>query len=80
MFGWGYASDTCVSLFNKEQTEKAVRNYYAECMRIMTENIARACGGPYIDAKLQDIIEPRRSSSAKPGDIISRIRNKLKSG
>ena len=78
MFGWGYAKDLCISLFQKEQEEKAVRNYYAECLRIMTENTAKFGGGSYIEAKLQDILEPKPVDHHTSDDIIDGIRNKLK--
>ena len=29
MFGWGYAKETCISLFQKEQEEKAVMQIMA---------------------------------------------------
>ena len=78
MFGWGYAKDLCITLFQKEQEEQAVRNYYAECLRIMTENTAKFGGGSYIEAKLQDILEPKPVDNRTSDDIIEGIRNKLK--
>ena len=78
MFGWGYAKDLCISLFQKEQEEKAVKIYYAECLRIMTENIAKMGGGSYIEAKLQDILDPKPVDNRTADDIIEGIRNKLK--
>ena len=68
----------CISLFQKEQEEKAVRNYYAECLRIMTENTAKFGGGSYIEAKLQDILEPKPVDNRTSDDIIEGIKNKLK--
>ena len=68
----------CISLFQKEQEEKAVRNYYAECLRIMTENTAKVGGGSYIEAKLQDILDPKPVDNRTADDIIEGIRNKLK--
>ena len=61
--------DFCISLFQKEQEDKAVKIYYAECLRIITENTAKMGGGSYITAKLSDIINP------KPADM--RLANKL---
>lgn len=78
MFGWGYAKETCISLFQKEQEEKAVKIYYAECLRIMTENTAKMGGGSYIEAKLQDILDPKPVDNRTANDIIEGIRNKLK--
>ena len=68
----------CISLFQKEQEEKAVKIYYAECLRIMTENTAKMGGGSYIEAKLQDILDPKPVDSRTADDIIEGIRNKLK--
>ena len=78
MFGWGYAKDLCISLFQKGQEEKAVKIYYAECLRIMTENTAKMGGGSYIEAKLQDILDPKPVDNRTADDIIEGIRNKLK--
>ncbi len=78
MFGWGYAKDLCISLFQKEQEEKAVKIYYAECLRIMTENIANATHGSYVSVKLQDILDPKPVDNRTADDIIEGIRNKLK--
>ena len=68
----------CISLFQKEQEEKAVKIYYAECLRIMTENTAKIGGGSYIEAKLQDILDPKPVDNRTADDIIEGIRNKLK--
>ena len=78
MFGWGYVRETCISLFQKEQEEKAVKIYYAECLRIMAENTAKMGGGSYIEAKLQDILDPKPVDNRTANDIIEGIRNKLK--
>ena len=68
----------CISLFQKEQEKKAVKIYYAECLRIMTENTAKMGGGSYIEAKLQDILDPKPVDNRTADDIIEGIRNKLK--
>ncbi len=78
MFGWGYAKETCISLFQKTQEEKAVKIYYAECLRIMTENTAKMGGGSYIEAKLQDILDPKPVDNRTADEIVEGIRNKLK--
>ena len=67
----------CISLFQKEQEEKAVKIYYAECLRIMTENTAKMGGGSYIQAKLQDILEPKPVDNRTADEIIEGIRKKL---
>ena len=76
MFGWGYVKDFCISLFQKEQEEKAVKIYYAECLRIITENTAKIGGGAYITVKLADILNPKqvenRTGEEIAADIIKR--------
>ena len=68
--------DFCISLFQKEQEDKAVKIYYAECLRVITENTAKMGGGSYITAKLADIINPKlvddRTGEEIAADIINR--------
>ena len=76
IFGWGYVKDVCISLFFIEQEEKAVKIYFAECLRVITENTAKMSGGSYISAKLSDIINPKpadnRTGEEIAADIIKR--------
>lgn len=76
MFGWGYVKDLCISLFQKEQEDKAVKFYFAECLRIITENTAKIGSGSYITAKLSDIVNPKpvekRTGEEIAADIIKR--------
>ena len=68
--------DFCISLFQKELEDKAVKIYYAECLRIISENTAKMGGGSYITAKLADIINPKpvdnRAGEEIAADIIKR--------
>ena len=68
--------DFCISLFQKEQEYKAVKIYYAECLRIISENTAKICGGPYMKVKFADIINPNpvdnRTGEEIAADIIKR--------
>ena len=68
--------DFCISLFQKEQEDKAVKIYYAECLRIITENTANMGGGSYVTAKLSDITNPKpvekRTGEEIAADIIKR--------
>ena len=65
-----------MSLFQKEQEDKAVKIYYAECLRIITENTAKIGGGSYITVKLDDILNPKqvenRTGEEIAADIIKR--------
>ena len=77
MFGWGYVKDFCISLFQKEQQEKAIKIYYGECLRSISENTAKFVGGSYIEAKLSDIINPKPVDNRTADDIINGIKGKL---
>ena len=77
MFGWGYVKETCISLFQKKQEENAVKIYYAECLRIMTENTAKIGGGSYIQVKLHEILDSKPVDNRTADDIIEGIRKKL---
>ena len=65
--------DFCISLFQKEQEDKAVKIYYAECLRIITENTAKMGGGSYITAKLADIIDPKKVDARTGDEIVADI-------
>ena len=69
--------DFCISLFKQEQEEKATRIYYAECLRIISENTARFGGGGYIQAKLVDILDPKPVDNRSANDIIKGIKDKI---
>ena len=86
MFGWGYAKETCISLFQKEQEEKAAEAYIAENLRIIGENTAKIvmlassgkCDASYVSIKLIDILNPKPVDNRTADDIVEGIRNKLK--
>ena len=65
--------DFCISLFQKEQEDKAVKIYYAECLRIISENTAKMGGGSYITVKLADIINQKPVDSRTGEEIAADI-------
>lgn len=77
MFGKGYVKDFCISLFQKEQEEKATKLYYGECLRSISENVSRVVGGSYINAKLADILNPKPVDDRTSNEIIDGIKQKL---
>ena len=62
--------------FNQHQRDLAYRIYVADCLRIISENTAKTCGGSYITAKFSDIFNPKpvekRTGEAIAADIIKR--------
>lgn len=69
--------DFCISLFKQEQEEKATKIYYAECLRIISENTAKMGGGSYIQAKLADILDPKPIDNRSANEIINGIKDKV---
>ena len=52
--------------------------YYAECLRIISENTAKMGGGSYIQAKLVDILDPKPVDNRTADEIINGIKDKIK--
>lgn len=69
--------DFCISLFKQEQEEKATKIYYAECLRTISENTAKMGGGSYIQAKLDDILDPKPVDTRTANEIIDGIKDKI---
>ena len=62
--------------YKSQQRDLADRIYVSDCLRIISENTAKICGGSYITAKLADIINPKpvddRTGEEIAADIINR--------
>ena len=62
--------------YKSQQRDLAYRIYVSDCLRIISENTAKICGGSYITAKLADIINPKpvdnRTGEEIAADIINR--------
>ena len=69
--------DFCISLFKQEQEEKATKIYYAECLRIISENTAKFCGGGYVQVKLSDMLDPKPVDNRTADEIIKGIKDKI---
>jgi hypothetical protein len=69
--------DFCISLFKKEQEEKAYKNYVAECLRLVTENTAKTGGGSYVRVKYYDIVNPKQVDNRSANEIIDGIKDKI---
>ena len=65
-----------IARYQSQQRELAYRIYVTDCLRIISENTAKMCGGSYITAKLADIINPKpvddRTGEEIAADIINR--------
>lgn len=77
--------DVCIALFKKEQEEKTVQYYIAECARIMTENTAKIASClshgeaecRYISASLFDMMHPKPVDNRSAEEVIEHIDAKL---
>lgn len=65
-----------MSRYQSQVRDLAYRIYVTDCLRIISENTAKMCGGSYITAKLSDIINPKpvdnRTGEEIAADIINR--------
>ena len=62
--------------YQSQQRDLAYRIYVSDCLRIISENAAKMCGGSYMTAKFADIINPKpvdnRTGEEIAADIIKR--------
>ena len=65
-----------IARYQSQQRDFAYRIYVTDCLRIISENTAKICGGSYITAKFADIIDPKpadnRTGEEIAADIIRR--------
>ena len=65
-----------IARYQSQQRDLAYRIYIADCLRMVTENTAKAVCGSYITAKFADIINPKpvdnRTGEEIAADIINR--------
>ena len=62
--------------YKSQQRDLAYRIYVTDCLRMVTENTAKAVCGSYISAKFADIINPKpvnnRTGEEIAADLIKR--------
>ena len=62
--------------YQSQQRDLVYRIYVTDCLRIISENSAKMCGGSYMKAKFSDIINPKpvdnRAGEEIAADIIKR--------
>lgn len=73
MFGKGYVKNLCMSLFQKKITDL----YFADCLKMISENTAKQVGGGYITHRLLDLLEPKPQNTETKEEIVEKIRKKL---
>jgi hypothetical protein len=65
----------------KEIEEEIYRLYTAKCIRLLTENTAKAVqdGASYITAEYESFVRPTKEKQTKEGEAKKTIRDKLSS-
>ena len=62
--------------YQSQQRDLVYRIYVTDCLRIISENSAKMCGGSYMKLKFSDIINPKpvdnRAGEEIAADIIKR--------
>ena len=65
-----------IARYQSQRRDLAYRLYVSDCLRMVTENTAKAVCGSYISAKFADIINPKpvdnRNGEEIAADIIKR--------
>ena len=59
-----------IARYQSQQRDLAYRIYVTDCLRIISENTAKICGGSYITANFADIINPKPVDN-RTGDEIA---------
>ena len=72
LYGKGYVSDFCISLFLKEQEQKAYQMYITDCLRILVNSM-----GCKLNARYIDIIEPKPEETRTADEIIEQVTNSI---
>ncbi len=74
--------DHCVSLFNKRAKEESYKNYIADTLKLINDNLAKRIGGSFIQARYSELTkrnnEPEKSGDEIARDIIRRAGLKVK--
>lgn len=65
--------------YEREQRELAYRIYISDALRTISENTAKFGGGGYMKVRFADIIMPRPEDDRTSDEIISHIKDKLRS-
>ena len=65
--------------YEREQRELAYRIYISDALCKISENTAKFGGGGYMKVRFADIIMPRPEDDRTSDEIISHIREKLRS-
>ena len=65
----------------KEHVKKEIyQNYTAETERMMLENMAKLCGGSYIEQKYADLVNFKPQETRTEKEIIAQVRRALGGG
>ena len=70
-----------MSAFLERKESNLYRDYISECLRLISENIAKPVCGEYVSKKYRDIskssVEKLKETKYTPGKISERIKSKF---
>ena len=79
MLGSGYVIDNYISVFHKEQEDKAYRIYVTDTLRVLTENTAKAVhDGMYFKMRFSEILAPPKKEERTEEEVITNLMDKLR--
>lgn len=64
-----------VARYQENRRNLACRIYYAECLRILTENTAKLSGGAAMNTKLDELLHPKPADSRSGEEIFADLVN-----
>ena len=70
MFGSEYAIEHCVLAYDHFVKQKLYQEYVADALMYMSESVANAFGGSYLQRRLIDIIEGVVEEEISADDIV----------
>lgn len=76
VMGRGYVVDYCITSMHNLNREKALQIYVTDALKHIAENTAKFCGGPYMQIRFADLLEPPKPLP-KSEEIIRKIQKKM---
>ena len=76
MFGKEYIAPHVRLVYAYEQKDAAWPLYVAETLRCISESAAKL-GGPYMQAKWADILNPKPEETRSPEEVIRHVKDRL---
>ena len=70
--------DNYISVFHKEQQDKAYRIYVTDTLRVITENTSKVQGGSYYKMRFADMLDSPKKEERTEEEVITNLMDKLR--